>query len=504
MKFDNMAFPQEFLWAALLVSLLSVWLLTGLFHQLNRASKKDYHSIWTGAWLFYAVWMTLSLGTGDAAPGTVLFAIDQFCVSISAALLLWGCMRYLGMPVPKRLSTILAIFLSVWILTAPSLMTDPLAVRFPAFVLLGLSTPFASICFLRFQTKKESVGLGTLSLGFLLWVIYIGSYPLPAQYGILYSFGFFMAAALQLFIAISMIVLLFREAQTETQEARAQVEAARLEKEALKSKVIDTKEECQVLYNRMRAKEDETTQFFERSKVEKARAEREQLRALGQMTSDVVHDINNALSPITAYSELLLDSLSDLPDVPRQRLQRINQAAEEVAQIVAHMREFYRPETDPRHAGAHQPNATGQQSRLDPDLPCSNEHCRPLRILCIDDEPDLTQVIQDVLEAEGHEITTATGGMEGVELFKSSLRDGEPYEVVITDLGMPEVDGHNVARAIKAQSPNTPVIMLTGWGSMPEKDGLPPREIDAVISKPPRKQELSSLLFQITARTAMN
>ena len=101
-------------------------------------------------------------------------------------------------------------------------------------------------------------------------------------------------------------------------------------------------------------------------------SEQERLQALGQMASGVAHDINNALSPITAYSELLLSTLPDLADVPRQRLQRISQAAEDVAQIVAHMREFYRPDSDTGPAdkvNTNQATEPGPEPKLDPDLP---------------------------------------------------------------------------------------------------------------------------------------
>jgi CheY-like chemotaxis protein len=492
-----MAFPQECLWAALLVSLLSVWLLVGLFHHLKRHTRLEYFSIWTGAWLFYAVWMTLSLGRGDAEPGSWLFTVNQFCVSISAAFLLWGSMRFLGIPVPRRLSAILGVFLAVWILASPQMVNDPLEIHLPVFILLGLSSPFAGVCFLRLYKQKERVGLGMLSLGFLLWVIYLGSYPFPSDYGNLYSAGFFVAAALQLFIAVSMIVLLFKEVQRDAQQVRAEIEAVRLEKEALKSKVITTKEECQNLYNRMRATEETERVFSERRRAERAVAEQEHLKTFGQMAGDVAHDINNALSPITAYSELLLSTLPNLPAVPRQRLQRINQAAENVAQIVAHMREFCRPGPDTGQTIEPRPEPT-----LDPDLPNDGEPCRPLRILCIDDEPQLRQVMHDVLESDHHHVTVATGGRQGLHLFRSSLHAGEPYEVVITDLSMPDLDGRHVARAIKAESPQTPVIMLTGWGAMTKTDGQPALAVDAVLGKPPRMQELSNVLFQITARSA--
>jgi C4-dicarboxylate-specific signal transduction histidine kinase len=82
-------------------------------------------------------------------------------------------------------------------------------------------------------------------------------------------------------------------------------------------------------------------------RAQQAVVQQERLRALGQMASGMAHDINNALSPITTYSELLLSTLPDLAEAHRAASQRINQAAEDVAQIVARMREFYRRDLDP-------------------------------------------------------------------------------------------------------------------------------------------------------------
>ncbi len=82
-------------------------------------------------------------------------------------------------------------------------------------------------------------------------------------------------------------------------------------------------------------------------------------------------------------------------------------------------------------------------------------------------------------------------------MFRSSLKGREPFEVVITDLGMPDMDGHHLARAIKADSPHTPIIMLTGWGAMMKADGETAPEVDAVLSKPPRIQELNAILVRI-------
>jgi CheY-like chemotaxis protein len=70
---------------------------------------------------------------------------------------------------------------------------------------------------------------------------------------------------------------------------------------------------------------------------------------------------------------------------------------------------------------------------------------------------------------------------------------------VITDLGMPHVDGRRVAAAVKTTSPSTPVIMLTGWGQrlVAEKDI--PQHVDRVLNKPPRLQELRATLAELTA-----
>ena len=285
---------------------------------------------------------------------------------------------------------------------------------------------------------------------------------------------------------------------------RDEIEAVRQEKEALKFKIVSTKEMCQTLYDQIRATEESGKAVAEKHRAQQA----EHLQALGQMTGDVAHDINNALSPITAYAELLLSTLPDLPEIPRERLQRISEAAENVAQIVAHMREFYRLNPavpEPAHLEAGKA-ALAPGRGLDPDLPPQNTEVnrRPLRILCIDDEPLLRQLMHDVLELDHHQVTVAGGGQEGLELFRSRLNTAKPYEVVITDLGMPDVDGHHVARAIKAESPKTPIIMLTGWGTMMKTDGKAMPEVDAVLGKPPRMQELSNLLFQITEKVSAN
>jgi len=72
---------------------------------------------------------------------------------------------------------------------------------------------------------------------------------------------------------------------------------------------------------------------------------------------------------------------------------------------------------------------------------------------------------------------------------------------VITDLGMPELNGRQVAEKIKADSPRTPVIMLTGWGTMLQDKGEDVAKVDAVLSKPPRMSDLIETLTRVTKDT---
>jgi signal transduction histidine kinase len=331
----------------LLVSLLSVWVLVGLFFYLNRYTRREYFTIWTAAWLFYALWLTLSLRVEDPALGSIIFAIKQCCVSISAVFLLWGSLRFLGLPVRQQLLGGFMFFLVVWTFVSPHAMSNKLEVELPLFILLGLSSLFAAVCFFRLRKKKAFVGAGLLSLGFLLWGIYLGSYPFSQQYVNLKSAGFFIAAVLQLFIAVSMIVLVLEEVRYNADQVQAEIAVVKLEKDALQVKVTTAAEECQSLYNRVRLTEGTQKAYDELRRAQKVVVQQERLRVLGQMASGMAHDINNALSPIAIYSELLLNTLADLGEAPKQRLQKITLAAENVAQIVVRMRKFYLRDLDP-------------------------------------------------------------------------------------------------------------------------------------------------------------
>jgi signal transduction histidine kinase/ActR/RegA family two-component response regulator/HAMP domain-containing protein len=122
---------------------------------------------------------------------------------------------------------------------------------------------------------------------------------------------------------------------------------------------------------------------------------------------------------------------------------------------------------------------------------------RPMRILIVDDDPLIIESLRETLRGDGHRVTAAEGGQAGIDAFEAARASGEPFELVITDLGMPYVDGRRVAAAIKAASPSTPVVLLTGWGQRLIAESQVPPHVDRVVNKPPKMRELRAALAEL-------
>jgi CheY-like chemotaxis protein len=110
-----------------------------------------------------------------------------------------------------------------------------------------------------------------------------------------------------------------------------------------------------------------------------------------------------------------------------------------------------------------------------------------LDILVVDDDTLVSAAVRETLEMDGHRVTTADGGQAGIDAFVAARGTGRPFRVVITDMGMPHVDGQRVASAIKQVDRRTVVVMLTGWGQRYNEDGKIPEDIDCVLGKPPTR-----------------
>jgi signal transduction histidine kinase len=143
-------------------------------------------------------------------------------------------------------------------------------------------------------------------------------------------------------------------------------------------------------------------------------------------------------------------------------------------------------------------NGTTITIRL-PRLPQRREEARPapaaapaapVRVLLIDDDPEVRGVMDEMLAYHGCKVVTAAGGREALEMLKS----GPSVDLVLTDLGMPEVTGLDVARAIAAEWPDLPVALITGWA---EGLTLAPddrKHIVRVLPKPVTEKAIRELL----------
>jgi CheY-like chemotaxis protein len=102
-----------------------------------------------------------------------------------------------------------------------------------------------------------------------------------------------------------------------------------------------------------------------------------------------------------------------------------------------------------------------------------------LRVLVAEDEPTLRDMLANYLSIDGHDIELAVDGHEAATKFRQGR-----FDVVLTDRAMPRMNGDQLAAAVKSSAPQTPVIMLSGFGDFMSGAGEQPRSVDLLLSKP--------------------
>lgn len=104
----------------------------------------------------------------------------------------------------------------------------------------------------------------------------------------------------------------------------------------------------------------------------------------------------------------------------------------------------------------------------------------PRRILLVDDQPEVRSMLAEALTAKGHEVEQAASGRQALE----RLSAGEATDLVLSDLGMPDMTGWDVAEAVGRQWPGLPVGLITGWGARSEGTLDQRRSVAFVLAKP--------------------
>jgi PAS domain S-box-containing protein len=121
-----------------------------------------------------------------------------------------------------------------------------------------------------------------------------------------------------------------------------------------------------------------------------------------------------------------------------------------------------------------------------PPVPCR-------RILLVDDDPGVRSTLAALLRTSGQEVLEADGGAEALTRLATTTVD-----LVLTDLGMPDVTGWEVARAAKARNPNLPVVLLTGWGDQAGAEAPQDVRVDRLLAKPVPHLTVLSVIAELT------
>src|SRR5207248_1283713 len=108
-----------------------------------------------------------------------------------------------------------------------------------------------------------------------------------------------------------------------------------------------------------------------------------------------------------------------------------------------------------------------------------NAQSRQMRILVVDDEVPLRDILSEILEHAGYEVVLAEGGHQALELFAAGR-----FNAVFTDIGMPGMNGWELARSIRARDNRIPLAVITGWGDAVSAQEQEAAGVNWVVTKP--------------------
>jgi CheY-like chemotaxis protein len=107
-------------------------------------------------------------------------------------------------------------------------------------------------------------------------------------------------------------------------------------------------------------------------------------------------------------------------------------------------------------------------------------------------------LLADLLRAAGHEVVEMSNGREAL----ARLEDDPAFDLVLTDLGMPDLSGWDVARTLAAQDDGPPVILVTGWGIQLDDQTLAESGVSAVVAKPFTIEDVLGTVERVSRRAA--
>ena len=133
-------------------------------------------------------------------------------------------------------------------------------------------------------------------------------------------------------------------------------------------------------------------------------------------------------------------------------------------------------------------NAAEGEVRQEKGIPIRKEQVKA-RILVIDDEEGVRELLRDMLTEASHEVEVARDGKEGITLFRE-----REYDMVFTDLAMPMMSGWEVAEKVKSINKKVPIALITGWNVSLDESELNDERINLVIQKPFKMEQILNLV----------
>jgi signal transduction histidine kinase/ActR/RegA family two-component response regulator len=117
------------------------------------------------------------------------------------------------------------------------------------------------------------------------------------------------------------------------------------------------------------------------------------------------------------------------------------------------------------------------------------------RILVVDDEEPVRELLREILEGEGVNVTTAANGAEALARFESGR-----FDAVLTDLGMPGMNGWELLRRISERDGRVPLAVITGWGDLVSTHEEKAARVEWVLTKPFAMSQICEIAQEITRR----
>ncbi|MCA1633725.1 MAG: response regulator [Acidobacteria bacterium] len=127
------------------------------------------------------------------------------------------------------------------------------------------------------------------------------------------------------------------------------------------------------------------------------------------------------------------------------------------------------------------------------------EPLRRLRLLVVDDEPSVRELLRDLLESEGHAVELASNAFEALALFRAMK-----FDIIFTDIGMPGMSGWELARAIREIDAEVPLAVITGWGDAVGSEKQKSAGVDGVVTKPFSAERIVELTEELAGRVRVS